>query len=51
MSLAAGVSLYLAAINLATFAAFWADKRAAIRRGWRTPERTLLGLTWWALAS
>ena len=41
MSLPA-LSLYLAAINLLTFAAFWSDKRAAVRREWRIPERRLL---------
>ena len=44
MSLPA-LSLYLAAINLLTFAAFWSDKQAAIRREWRVPERRLLLMT------
>lgn len=35
--------LYGLAINLATFAAFWFDKRASIRGTWRTRESTLLG--------
>jgi uncharacterized membrane protein YsdA (DUF1294 family) len=38
------IAAYVLAINLATFAAFWLDKRAAIGRRWRTPERTLLTL-------
>lgn len=42
MILAAAV--YLCAINLMTFAAFAVDKRAAVRRGWRISERTLLTL-------
>ncbi len=37
-------ALYLVAINLAAYWAFWWDKRAA-ERGWRrTRESTLLGL-------
>ncbi|MDP2212315.1 DUF1294 domain-containing protein [Phenylobacterium sp.] len=36
--------LYLAALNLATFALFALDKRRAIAGGRRIPERTLLGL-------
>ena len=44
MSLPA-LGLYLAAINLVTFAAFWRDKRAALRREWRIPERRLLLMT------
>lgn len=36
----AGVWLLL--INLHTFAAFWIDKRAALRGTWRTPESSLL---------
>ena len=38
------LGLYLASINLVTFAAFWADKQAAIHRHWRIAERTLLML-------
>ena len=41
----AKLGLYVAAINLATFAAFWADKRAAIEGRWRAPERRLLLFT------
>lgn len=36
----AGVWLLL--VNLCTFAAFWSDKRAALRGTWRTPESSLL---------
>jgi uncharacterized membrane protein YsdA (DUF1294 family) len=32
---------YLAFINIMTFLAYWQDKRAAQRGGWRTPEATL----------
>lgn len=35
-------ALYGVAINMATFAAFALDKRAAERRAWRIPERRLL---------
>lgn len=35
-------ALYGAVINIATFAAFALDKRAAERRAWRIPERRLL---------
>ncbi|WP_340645090.1 DUF1294 domain-containing protein [Phenylobacterium sp.] len=38
------VLLYLAVINLMTFAVFAADKRAAAAGRRRTPERALLGL-------
>ena len=44
MSLPA-LGLYLAAINLLTYAAFRSDKRAALRRQWRVPERRLLLMT------
>lgn len=37
-------TLYLLAINAATFGAFALDKRAAERRTWRVPERRLLTL-------
>ena len=33
-----------AGVNLAAFAAFGIDKRKAVRRRWRIPEATLLGL-------
>jgi len=36
------LALYIAAINVATFAAFAFDKRAAARGAWRVPERQLL---------
>ena len=39
------LGVYLAAINLVTFAAFWSDKRAAVRRERRFPERSLLLMT------
>ena len=39
------LGLYLAAVNLVTFAAFWSDKRAAVRRERRFPERSLLLMT------
>ncbi len=35
-------ALYLAAINLVTFAVFAADKRKAVRGEWRVRENTLL---------
>ena len=34
-------AVYLAAINLAAFLTFGADKRRARRNAWRVPERTL----------
>ena len=34
-------AVYLAAINLAAFLTFGADKRRAKRNAWRVPERTL----------
>lgn len=34
--------LYLLLINVFAFGLYWADKRAAIRRGWRIPEANLL---------
>jgi len=37
-------ALYLLAINVGAFAAFWMDKRAAENGRWRTPESTLLML-------
>ena len=36
--------IWLAFINVVTFASFAADKRAAIRGEWRVSESTLLGL-------
>ena len=33
---------WLVLVNLHTFAAFWFDKRAALRGMWRTPESSLL---------
>ena len=36
------VSLYIVGINLAAFAGFWFDKRAAEAGRYRIPERTLL---------
>ena len=38
------VCLWLIGVNVATYAAFAADKRAAIRGEWRIREDTLLGL-------
>ena len=35
------LAVYLAAINLATFAVYGADKRHARRGKWRVPEKTL----------
>lgn len=36
--------LYLIAINITAFTAMYTDKRRAVRRRWRIPERTLLAL-------
>lgn len=36
--------VYLAAINLVTFFAYWLDKRKAKSGAWRTPEATLIAL-------
>lgn len=36
--------IYLILINLAGFAAMGIDKRRAIHRQWRIPERTLFGI-------
>ena len=38
------LAVYLAAVNLAAFAAFGIDKGKAVRQRWRIPEATLLGL-------
>jgi uncharacterized membrane protein YsdA (DUF1294 family) len=38
------LTAYLAAVNLAAFAAFAFDKHRAQTGGWRIPERRLLGL-------
>jgi uncharacterized membrane protein YsdA (DUF1294 family) len=38
------IAVYAIVINVATFAAFWQDKRAARQGLWRIPERTLLTL-------
>ncbi|MGV3513325.1 MAG: DUF1294 domain-containing protein [Novosphingobium sp.] len=35
-------AVWLLLVNLHTFAAFWFDKRAALRGTWRTPESSLL---------
>ena len=35
--------LYLAIINAAAFVLMLADKRKAIKKAWRIPERTILG--------
>lgn len=42
--MSAPLFLYLAVVNLTTFAAFGFDKRAAERGDWRIPERRLLSL-------
>ena len=39
------VLVYLAGVNLVTFAAFGIDKWKAVRHRWRIPEATLLGLS------
>lgn len=39
------LAIYLVSINLATLAAFWGDKQAAVHQHWRIAERTLLMLT------
>ena len=36
---------YLLLINIVTFLAFAIDKRRAVKRKWRIPEKTLLGLS------
>ena len=36
---------YLLLINIVTFLAFAIDKRRAVKRKWRNPEKTLLGLS------
>lgn len=36
---------YLIVINIVTFLAFAMDKRRAVKRKWRIPEKTLLGLS------
>lgn len=38
------LAVYLAALNLAAFAAFGIDKWKAVRQRWRIPEAILLGL-------
>lgn len=35
------VVFQLISINITTFIAYWVDKRAAVRRGWRVSENTL----------
>ena len=44
MGLLSSLILYLAGINLVTFAMFAWDKRSAIKGQWRIPEKTLLAL-------
>lgn len=39
--LAIALAAYLAAVNLAAFAAFGLDKRRAKKHQWRVPEKTL----------
>ena len=36
---------YLLLINIATFLVFAIDKRRAVKRKWRIPEKTLLGFS------
>ena len=36
---------YLLLINIVTFLVFVSDKRRAVKRKWRIPEKTLLGLS------
>ena len=36
---------YLLLINIVTFLVFAIDKRRAVKRKWRIPEKTLLGLS------
>ncbi len=38
------IILFLVAINLFTYAAYWLDKRRARNHDWRIPEGVLLGL-------
>jgi uncharacterized membrane protein YsdA (DUF1294 family) len=40
------ILIVLAVLNLITFLAFGLDKWRARRGTWRTPEATLLGLSW-----
>lgn len=40
-ALFAVIFLHIIGINLATFGAYWYDKRAAIKQKYRIPERTL----------
>ena len=40
-----GLILYFLAINAATLALFFYDKRQSQSGGWRVPENTLLGLS------
>lgn len=44
MGFVESVILYLAGINAATYGLFAWDKRNAIKRQWRIPEKTLLSL-------
>lgn len=38
------IVIYLSVINMLTFCVYGIDKRKAIRKQWRVPERTLLFL-------